>query len=784
MKKILTCMLLIASIAFSMTSCVVTEMLPEELANVIEDAQLSTEIVPEFDPTSGYVYEWYRDGHLNNLLSGAPNASNIATSTSALIINTEAKNILLSQYNITLADGSSKWSDEYATILLDAVETLYEYPQTPSKWILSKEKIHNDIYTTYGESNTVCISEYAFANSVPVYAEMSSNKGTLSSNRLYYAVVRYTSNNGTDAAYIDRLLKAKYGCSIMVEDYAELTKYTTQESNENFEPFKPEELLAIVKMFTELPNKYDTLANLKYLVRRLDGNNHPKYPQAAAVSWPTIENGYIEFMDDVFMGSQTETTYRLIAHEKAHFIWDTLTEAQRQEWIKLGDWKLTGGEWSTSQEIEFVSAYAHDIGPEEDFAESLAYYMLIPNKLKTVAEAKYEFLRTEVMGQQEYILKIDDNMTFEVYNNYPDYNYPGQIVYLRTEVKGQPTEDKQVTVTIEINTNGDPMYGAEKAFIRITSADGTFYDLWMRATDSTKSVLTGTFTLSKYATNGYWTSDNVRLVDSVGNNRYCEADTYGWHMYVLNALADSQEPEYQNGSAKIVHEYTIQDGHNVTLVHVKFKAQDNIGIRTVYCELVNTTINGYRLAEYGTYDAETGEATVTFVFPEFMQSGMYAVTRLMMVDLAENQKVLNFNASNYPAQFEFYSCMSDTNNPILDLNKTSVSATPTHPENPDGETKVVLEYFANDDISGLDMVSFRLVDPTGKTHFFYHYHDNFYTTFFKGDPTQNKKYVAEVVLPRGSAPGTWGVLEMTLTDKAGNKITYNFTEIVHFNVNN
>ena len=40
----------------------------------------------------------------------------------------------------------------------------------------------------------------------------------------------------------------------------------------------------------------------------------------------------------------------------------------------------------------------------------------------------------------------------------------------------------------------------------------------------------------------------------------------------------------------------------------------------------------------------------------------------------------------------------------------------------------------------------------------------------------------EVILPRGSAPGVWGLAEMVLKDKAGNVHRYDFTEIVHVDV--
>ena len=658
---------------------------------------------------------------------------------------------------------------------------MYAFPSTTSTWVLTDEKLHDDIFIMFGDVNTVCISASVFKYATPMSATSDGVQGVVSSQRLYHALTRYATRNGEDIAYIDAFLKEKYGCSIIVDDYAELTKYTTGETDASFEQFKPEELLAILTAFAEMPVEYEKVNNLKYLIRRIDGTDHPLYPDSAAVSW-TMNNGYIEFMDSTFMGDLYNTTYRLIIHEKAHFIWDTLTTEQKNEWIKIGDWTQTLDGWKTTQETQFVSAYAHDHDPEEDFAESVAYYVVNSNKFKSVAEDKYNFVRTEVMYSQEYFLQIDENMQFEVYNSYPDYNLPGHISGVEVNVTGLASEDKIVKVTLNINTNDDPTFGAEKAFIRLVAPDGVFQDMWLYATDDTNSTLTGTVTISKYCATGGWITNGIQLVDTTGNKRMCNTESYGWELQILNALYDHINPEHVPGSVTIEHERGVFENEEVTFVHVKFKAFDNVGIRTVYCELVNETTNGYRLAEYGTFNNETGEAVVTFVFPDHMANGTYVVSHLSMIDYAENRGQIYFNKYTYPATFEFTSVNADMTAPTLDLNNITVSAQPMRPNDPNGETKLTLEYFANDDISGVDMVSFKLIDPTGKTHFFYHYHDNFYTTFFVGDPTKSKKYMAEVILPIGSAPGTWGVLEMMLTDKAGNTVKYNFAEIVHFSV--
>ena len=45
--------------------------------------------------------------------------------------------------------------------------------------------------------------------------------------------------------------------------------------------------------------------------------------------------------------------------------------------------------------------------------------------------------------------------TFQVYNLYPDYVYPGRIIRVDIDVQGAPEEDKIVTVEIEIHGESD-----------------------------------------------------------------------------------------------------------------------------------------------------------------------------------------------------------------------------------------------------------------------------------------------------------------------------------------
>ena len=742
-----------------------------------------------------FYYQWKADDTYFGYEESAtvPNEKTFTFLDEVVFVNdSNATDNLQRDYKIILSNEELNWSSDYASRMLELVESIYAFPKSlPSKWILTSDEIDDDVEITYSTDSTVIrISKSAFENAIPRKAEYNGLKGTYFSNRLYHALIRYATKEGTDIKYIDRILQHDYGCSIIVSDYAALTASTTNETNASFEMFKPEELLAILEMFAEMPKGLHRVENLEYLVRRIDGTPHPLYPSAAAVSWPTVEQGYIEFMDSAFLGSEVEDTFRLVLHEKSHFLWEhVFSEELKAKWIEIGGWYQTDTDsdgWSTTKETEFVTAYSHAINPNEDMAESIAYYILMPDKLESRSPAKYAFIRDYIMNGEIYLTQIREDLTFEVYNLYPDYNYPGKIVGVEIHVSGAPEEDKRVTVTITIDTNGDPSFGAKKAIMRITSEEGTFYDLWVYAIDATNSVLRGTVVFSKYACNGYWSNEEIDLMDPAGNQRFVGSDNFGWKLYIDNPLPDYEAPKYVEDSVQVEMETGEFNGRSVTYVYVKFKATDNIGIKSVYCAMANNTYNGYRLEEYGVYDSTTNEAVITFIFTEYMQSGEYSVNYIMLEDYAENSSRFYFysngSGAGYPATFVYQSENSDYEAPALDVNRITITATPTHPENPNGETVVRIEYYVKDNASGLGSVSYRLLDPLGNTHFEYHYHENYYTVYFKGDPTAWTKYEINVILPEGSAPGKWGLLEIYVEDKAGNFTTYNFLEILHFQV--
>ena len=516
------------------------------------------------------------------------------------------------------------------------------------------------------------------------------------------------------------------------------------------------------------------------------------------MAWP-IENGYIEFMDKAFGGSNEQfETLRLILHEKTHFLWAfSFSDEIKNDWIELGGWYKdpnSDSEWTTSKDTEFVSAYAHAHNPDEDMAESVAHYLKNPELLQSRSLPKYEFIRDRIMHGTRYISSIPEHLTFEVLNLYPDYDFPGKIKKVDVSVTGAPEEDKLVRIQIELNDLEGYEDGAAQSFIRVSSpafkytngekANPQWIDLWMSPCDETGHVLAGELTISKYSKSGYWNpGDGFSLVDEQLNARYAGNNDFVFNMYINNPLEDLEAPVYEKGSVEYKVTEIEYEGHKAQNLAVSFKITDNINIDRCAVRLTSSE-NDYTFKDnYGTYNKETNIYTLNYLISEFYKTADYYITSITAFDTAGNERYVQFSDSpgDEPIQsIHIETPNPDTKAPELDLNRIVVYAEPANKENPDGETFVTINYYAKDDKSGLDGVYFNLKDPQGIMHGDYHYHRNFYTTYFDGDPTVWELYTINYTLPRGSAPGIWGVADITLEDKAMNAKTYNFVETLIF----
>ena len=719
---------------------------------------------------------------------------------------------LMQKYSVLLG---TEWSDGQAYRLLQTFESIpqvrnYFSDKTPkvlsSLWQLSDQHIQNDIEIRIQDGQKiVSLSREAFTYADPLLAEIEGVRGRFFSKRLHHAVVRYVTDGGRDRDALKQILKNRYGVSIDVPDYTELTRNTTEEHAGRFGEFKNEELMALVSMLEEYPQGMLTTPGLKYLVRRLDGTPHPLYPPAAAVAWTT--SGYIEFMESAFKGQGLDYIHRLILHEKAHFLWEHLFDDQlKKDWIELGGWYENPDDedgWSTTKQTEFVSAYAHGVNPNEDMAETVSYYIVNPDKLRSRSPAKYEFIRDRVMHGTRYISRIREDLTFQVYNLYPDVVYPGRIIRVDIQVAGEPEEDKDITIELELHREND-FNTVQKSPLRIHSIKGTYFDIWLYPVNtygkdniSASHILRGNLTLSKYAAYGYWGPDQITLRDAQGNERYESQVDFGWKLYVNNPLADNEPPEYIKNSMQLSLSQGTAEGRPLQILNARWKLFEEIGIREQGVIAVLNDINDgtYSLStNWGNYDPQTGEASVELVIPDYFPSGTYALNHILMYDIASNSRGVYFTDPEHsirgeniiideaPATIAVQTTNPDDTPPVLDLNQINIQAAPTNIEAPNGETRVDISFRVKDNISGYSLTDMYLRDPNGVRHLFRHPDPDYYKVYFTRDPTVYQTYHKTIILPVGSIPGTWGIAEMDVFDKAYNVLRADFTEIIRFEV--
>ena len=811
-----------------------TQSITVTILNIEEEINTSSscEQFSQYARSNEFRYCWEED----QTTSGTDYSANVI---SPLIVTFDNESVtipdsnyaeqLYIEYGIILSsNGDIIWDNEKAYAIHQMMKKIPQYVKSAehdnrafSKWTLTGSLLTDDIQITENSdaSKLVNISSVAFTNANPRVAAIEGKKGIYFSNRLHNAIVRFVTGNGTDSTAVNKILNDRYGVSLTPPSYPDLTSNTTNETSSRFQEFQALELVAIINMFEEMPSGFHKIQGLNYLVRRVNGAEHPLYADAPAVAWSGA--GYIEFMESSFKTFDLEYMHRLIIHEKAHFLYSKVFDATLLgDWAELGGWSHASGDsannfynvsgWTTSKQTEFVSAYAHSKNPNEDMAESISYFIINPDLLRSRAEKKYEFVRDRIMQGDIYISQIQDSLTFTVYNLYPDYVFPGKVNKIQISVEGDPGQDKTIKVEIRLHALDNVLEGAKYGYVRIASEAKTFFDLYLYPTDGSSlgTQLLGSYTLSKYAKSGYWQASNLILTDQSGNQRMERAgNDFGWRMYVNNPKEDLIPPKYVANSISLTKTIREIENQPVDVVVGQWQIEEanpeeNQGCYGALNDEVSTTYSyeKYSPQQYSG-DYQPNKCYVEYVLPYYMPTGKYRLNYIKQTDAALNRSTNNFkvpegiDGGEWPGgegvngqldenapEVIITTTSPDTAAPELDLNIISIAATPTNPDNPNGETIVEFKFRVKDDISGYKVGYYKFRDPQGLSTGYYHYPDGGSSIFPTDYDTDWYEYTSTVILPVGSAPGQWGVTELTLRDRAFNFKSYDFTEIVRFDV--
>lgn len=740
-----------------------------------------------------FTYSWRATSTLTGevfLPKPAPRPIIILDGKSTVILESSAAVRLAEIYKIVLVDNEEPWDDFSATMLLEMMRRLPDtrhksWDNKPWQVSLTKQSLTNDIDTIPYAKETA-VRKTRFSKAAFVFSNPTLQPGAIGSpdrvfysNRLFRAVLRSFFN---ERSLLEDILQKRYG-----------VKTGFGEPLDEFQEFSLEELQYALSVFEDLPAGFRNIPGFEKIVRRKQGLTNPWFPGAPAIAW--VDLGYIEFMDGAFRSGSEEYIRRLVAHEITHFLWHkVLTEDTRQKFAALSGWSKVSAanihsaseakgddhpkanysgieqeRWYRLTTTNFVSGYAAAWNPDEDFAETISYYVYQSDWVRTIAPDKYEFVKNVIDGY-EYVVLVEKQFTFQVFNLEPDVTFPGKIIGVDTEVFRLPNGNSRVVATLRLSKDsGD---GAERAFSRIFSSVGTYVDVYFYPASGSKFMLRAEFTITQYAAKGYWMPDQITVQDRVDNRRYEGQNHFGWLLYIDNPNEDLEAPiaDLNNIRGELVSE----DGEQVVKVYVPVTDKNETaglgGLATMpHYDSKQEAFN------YAEHDRLNRRLVYKFVIRKYKASGVYTFREFWVWDIAGNQN--RYDLKEKSLTFNVVTERPDYTKPELDISSIKIRAISTKPQAPDGETDVTIWYVARDDNSGLGNVNYILQKPTGDTLYDYNYHENFYTNYFVGDPTQYKTYQIDLRLPQGSPPGTWVLQQIGMSDKAGNQLTNNFVEI-------
>lgn len=298
------------------------------------------------------------------------------------------------KYSIRL---DSTWNTQRAEALLKILENIAPKPDvnvTASLWKINSDEMQDDIDIRVPSQNNIkfiIISSDAFP-------DQADEQELVPERRLFDAAVQFITEDGTNRAAIKFILQARYGIITEVESYASLFRQLPDdERGAEITDFENKHLMIFLSIFEKFPKALQKMPQLQYIVCRSDKNL-----EFAGRAWTTLN--FMEY-DLAFMNSRSpDRISKTIAHEKAHFLWTHLFPEQlKNDWQELGGWhedkdpKNEHG-WATTRDRDtFISDYAMEKNPNEDMAESLAYYLVYPERLRTQCPDKYDFVHKRIM---------------------------------------------------------------------------------------------------------------------------------------------------------------------------------------------------------------------------------------------------------------------------------------------------------------------------------------------------------------------------------------------------
>ncbi|KMZ82647.1 hypothetical protein PVIIG_02433 [Plasmodium vivax India VII] len=719
------------------------------------------------------------------------------------------------------------WGSEYSDRLLSVLSGFPECVQLVAydkeeranqrkhqRWILVHEDLgafDMDVEMYDGDdkeySKTVRVSSSAFEYSKKQVKTTGSN-GYYYSRRLEKVLIR--SILADDYDLFVNYFEEKHGVRLLdPERNPSQVEQVTGYSKNDYQPWSQnvEEIVELATSWDEYPKGFQKVKGLKYLGRRKNGLKHPVYPTAPAVAFPAgaSQNSFIEFMESAFVNYKDIS--HLVLHEIGHFIYvNTVSAELRKEWVVQGQWyeePRSPSKWATKNETGFVSAYAHDKTPGEDFAESIASFVLNPKLLNSRSTDKYSWIKKNLFSGGFYV--TSGKHKFEVLNlGNQTFYYPGKVKKIRVEVKGSPSESKKVQIHVDLLSSKGNKGCAKYAHARFFSEQQTFKDIFFYTADRSECShsLYAEFEVNATESKGKWVAESLTFTGENDIKRYTGLGSFVLYMYVNNQNEDVEQPLPLLDSVQI-YPYNGR-GSEDSLLRLSMLVLENSSLKIhggTYANFASTDSESYSYGNhtYAAYDpqfdvdamakdyfvsdiATSGFRQVSIEackahttmnvsnlkcfqvmnpvhVPRYCVGSRYYFRQFAVEDDAGNQNVMNVTSDKYYADLRSSSRRDMVQPTITGVRVTSKPANDQH----DGETEVTVQFGVYDDLSGVYYVYIHLRDPHGGIH------SSHVNRTLLPQGKDYKQVTHTILLPKGSMAGTWILDEIKAVDLCKNE---------------
>ena len=171
--------------------------------------------------------------------------------------------------------------------------------------------------------------------------------------------------------------------------------------------FSANEIRKIDLVLRDLPATFKQASTMKEFRRAKDTSFDTKLLQENVAGYAFTGCKCILFFDHTFRGDDYVAPLKTIVHEIAHhFDFSNGDPSRSIDYKQLSGWGSFRYEnnkkiYDRDSQKQLVTEYA-GTNPQEDFAESAAFYVIDPEKLESIDPLKYRFLKDRVFGGKEF----------------------------------------------------------------------------------------------------------------------------------------------------------------------------------------------------------------------------------------------------------------------------------------------------------------------------------------------------------------------------------------------